>query len=178
MATKTKKKTVKKDVKSAKQTKNKKQVAKKPIKKSKLKDITEVVYDYETACKHLGRKALLPDVSMLPEKHQKAVIAFIVLMTIYEAWNEGWVPDFTNGMYDKYYLWIYVKKDDNHPSGFGLSDSHCNYAFSYSNFGSRLYLKSSRLVLRAGEILKPYIMDYYFIPKDSKVAIKVKKAKK
>ncbi len=180
MSKKTKKTTAKKAVKSAKPKKIKKQAVikkHKPVKKAEAKDITEIVVDYQTACKHLKRKAVLPDVSMLPEKHQKAIIAFIILITIIEAWNEGWEPDFTNGLWDKYYVWLDVKKDDKHPSGFGLSTTDCDNSGTHTAVGSRLYLKSSRLALRVGEKFPELLKDYHFIPKSKKVSIKAKKGK-
>jgi hypothetical protein len=177
MNTKKSTKATKKVVKSAKPKKIKAVKKATPVKKQTTKDITETVVDYKTACKHLKRKAVLPDFSMLPLKHQKSVIAYIILITIYEAWNEGWEPDFTNGQWDKYYVWIGVKKDPKHPSGFGLSSAYYDNAYSVAVVGSRLYLKNSTLALRVGEKFPELLKDFHFIPKTKKVSLQVKKGK-
>lgn len=76
---------------------------------------------FEGACKALKLKATaLPNVSALPKKHQKALIAHYKLVIISEALNAGWQPDWSNWNEYKYFPWFEVKKT---PSGFGFSYS-------------------------------------------------------
>jgi hypothetical protein len=60
---------------------------------------------FEDACNKLGitPETVLPDFSIFPEKHRKALIAIAMLFIITEALNDGWEPDFSNGNWDKYY---------------------------------------------------------------------------
>ncbi len=136
-----------------------------PQKVAKIKDITEIVVDYKSACKVLKRKPVLPDLSIFPKKHQKATIAFIILTTIIEAWNEGWIPDFTNSNEYKYFVWNYVKKDKSHVSGFGFSSTAYDYANAATGVGSRLCFKSSDLAIKAAKKFEELYKDYFFIPK-------------
>lgn len=141
--------------KTSKKTAKKTTAVKKIIKNKK--DITEIVVDFESACKVLKRKPLLPDVSMLPEKQQKSVIAYIVLITIIEAMNEGWVADFTDSNQYKYYAYFYVKKEG---AGFGFSLTGCFYTTTYARTASRLCLNTSTKALLMAERFKQYYIDY------------------
>ena len=86
---------------------------------------------FEDACEALGLDATkLPDVSMLHEKHQKAITAHYKLVTIAEALNEGWTPDWSNHREYKYLPWFNVVKKEGSGSGFGLA---------YGGYGSLEY---------------------------------------
>ena len=76
---------------------------------------------FEGACKALGIENTLPDVSAMPEKHQKALIAHYKLVIIVEALNEGWIPDWNNWDEYKYYPWFSVDANEKNGSGFGFS---------------------------------------------------------
>ncbi len=143
--------------KTIKKTAKKTTAVKKTIKKKK--DITEIVVDFKSACKVLKRKPLLPDVSKLPEKQQKSVIAYIVLITIIEAMNEGWVADFTDSNQDKYFAYFFVKKEG---AGFGFSDTSYRYAGTGTgtSTASRLCLNTSTKALLMAVRFKQYYIDY------------------
>lgn len=101
---------------------------------------------FEDACTalKLDSKTCLPDVSGMPEKYQKPVLADAKLTIIAEALNEGWTPDWDNGNWDKYYPWF-----DMRPSvGFSFLDYDDDG--TYSTVGSRLCYKSSELAEYAG----------------------------
>lgn len=65
-------------------------------------NITDKVKSFEDACQLLGIKTTLPEVSMLPVNHQKAIIAHYKLVIIAEAINEGWKPNWDNWDERKY----------------------------------------------------------------------------
>lgn len=114
------------------------------------------IKSFEHACEVLGRSTDLPQVSMLAEKHQKAVIAHYKLVTIAEAvnfienGNKEWIPDYSDGTW-KYYPWFDVNKDESKPSGFGLSFNVCDYSCTDTVVGSRLCFLTSDLAQYIGE---------------------------
>src|SRR5688572_4593226 len=112
---------------------------------------TKKIKSFEDACKALGIQPNLPDVSGLPEVHQKAIIAHYKLVIIAQALNEGWTPDWSDWNQWKYYAWFEVKADKERPSGFGLSYSYCANAYSYATVSSRLCFKTRELALYAAK---------------------------
>lgn len=119
---------------------------------------------FEQACEALGVDAnALPDFSMIPEGHKKAMLAHYKLVIIVEAVNEGWKPDWSNHSEPKYELWPELVPDKTKPSGFGLSYdvTHCWYAGP--NVGSRLCFKSRDLARHTFEIFKELYEDYLLI---------------
>lgn len=94
---------------------------------------------FEKACKalKLDPKKSLPQVSGLPEKHQKSVLAFSMLTTIIEYVNGTWKADYNRGN-SKHWTWHWVKADAKRPGGFGFSGADTYYAATYTNLGSRL----------------------------------------
>ena len=116
---------------------------------------------FEDACEalELDAKKVIPDFSMFPEKHQKAMVAHAKLIIIAEALNEGWEPDWGNREWDKYYPWF----DMGGSSGSGFA--YVGYAHwdSASACGSRLCFKSRELAEYAGEQFKELYKDYFLI---------------
>lgn len=100
---------------------------------------------FEEACTLRGYDAdkILPDVSMYPAKHQKAMIAYAKLIVISEAINEGWEPDWNDGDEYKWYPWFDMEVDKNNPSGFRFLVTNYDYAITYTTGGSRLCFKTS-----------------------------------
>lgn len=128
---------------------------------AKKKAITETVKTFEDACKALGIEPALPVVSMLPEKHQKAIIAHYKLVTICEALNEGWQPNWNNLDEYKYYPWPAIDASEAIPSGFGFSDSLYDDTNTRTDVGSRLCFKSRELALYALEQFKELYIEYF-----------------
>ena|ERR1700741_2026603 len=104
----------------------------------------------------------LPNVSMLPEKHQQAIINHYKLIIVCEAHNEGWIPDWTNHNQVKYYPWFVVNKDANKPSGGGLASYDYDSWRTGTDVGSRLCLSSSELAEYVGETFLD-LYDGYFL---------------
>jgi hypothetical protein len=102
------------------------------------------ITSFEHACEVLKRDPnALPEVSMLPEKHQKAIVSVYKLITVIEAQNT--LDDFEANWNDhnqaKYYPWLDVI-NKNSVSGLGLS--YYDYASTRSDsiVGSRLVVGS------------------------------------
>lgn len=103
---------------------------------------------YEDCEKAVGlTPGTLPDVSMLPAKYRKSLIADFQATIVTEAHNEGWEPDFTNHNQAKYSVWPEIKADKKRPTGFGFSYSGYVSSYSCAAVGSRHLLKSRELAL-------------------------------
>ena len=93
----------------------------------------ELVKSFEEACANLKYSTALPDVSMLPAKHQKAMLAIYQLIIITEALNmqdgKVWEPNWKDGGEAKYYPWFDMDKEGV-PSGVGFAGA------GYGNWGS------------------------------------------
>ena len=119
---------------------------------------------FEQACMALGVDAnALPDFSMIPERHWKALMAHYKLVIIVEAVNQGWKPDWSNHNEPKYELWPDVIPDETKPSGFGLSYGDTDCWFTNAIVGSRLCFKSRELAKHTFETFKELYEDYMLI---------------
>ena len=125
--------------------------------------IKEKIKTFEDACKALQISEALPEVSALPEKHQKALIAHYKLITITEALNEGWQPNWNDLDEYKYQPWFEIDASTEKPSGFGFSCSYCDNWYTDTTCGSRLCFKSRELCLYAIEQFKQIYIDYYLM---------------
>lgn len=98
------------------------------------------IESYEAGCKQLGHdpEAIRPDVSKVPEKHQKAVMATFEMMIISEASWEGKQPDWNDGSQRKWIPWFDMEVDGNNPSGFRFYVSNFTYTASVSTGCSRI----------------------------------------
>ena len=114
---------------------------------------------FEDACTKLGLDAakVLPDFSMFPEQHQKAMTAHAKLIIIAEALNEGWKPDWENGKWDKWYPWFVMGS----PSGSGFSFFGAGDWRTASRAGSRLCFKSEEIAEYAGTQFEELYKDYF-----------------
>ena len=120
---------------------------------------------FEDACAALGISTALPEVSMLPEAEQKAIVAHYKLTVIAKALNDGWQPDWSIDGEWKYYPWFDVEADASKPSGFGLSYYDCGHTYSNTYFGSRLCFKSRELAKYAGVQFADLYEEYFLINK-------------
>jgi hypothetical protein len=116
------------------------------------------------ACKKLGLDASkLPDVSCLPDIHQKAIIAHYKLIIIAQALNDGWQPNWNDSNQGKYYPWFEIKVDTKSPGGSGLVCSNFSNWYAYSNVGSRLCFKDWETAKYAGTTFKQLYEEYFLI---------------
>lgn len=115
---------------------------------------------FEEACIGLGISMTLPDVSLLPERNQKAIIAFYKLCVITQWRNEGWEPNWNDPNEWKYYPWFYLKSD---AAGLGFSYSDSAASHAYALIGSRLCFKSRQLAIESANDLLPLYEDMLLI---------------
>lgn len=122
-----------------------------------LTNIEDRVTGYETACEVLKRKSkTLSQFEALYDTNDQARRQYARhrLVTVCEALNEGWVPDFENESEWKYYNWMYNKKN-----GLRLSGSYCDFV---SVTGSDLCLKNAKLRDHVAKICKDEYATYLF----------------
>lgn len=107
--------------------------------------VIDRIKTFEDACDDHGIDKLQLELLGLNEGATKAVVAYIKILIITKALNEGWVADLSNTNQYKYYPWF--KK----PSGFGLAFYDFVNWGSYSCVGVRLAFKSAELAEYAGK---------------------------
>ena len=135
-----------------------------------VKDVNEVITDFESARKALGGKpnadftvakmilsgnvVQLEDVARLVTdinpKDVKALIALNELFTIAQAWNkeDGFVPDFSDKEQDKWFPWFEYNRD---AAGFVFASASRTPSHAYAYIGSRLCFKSSARAAQFGK---------------------------
>ena len=132
------------------------------IKEVDVKDVNEVITDFESARKALGLKPNdytlfehLPKfiarfISDINPKHIDALIALNKLFTIAQAWNkeDGFVPDFSDWNQEKWFPWF---KYDEDVAGFVFASTASTPADAYAPFGSRLCFKTSARAAQFGK---------------------------
>lgn len=121
------------------------------------------IMTFEDACKALNIAPNVPEVSGLPEKHQKAIIAHYKLVIIAQALNNGWEPNWSNWDEYKYFPWLEVKADESNPSGSGFSYTDYDYSYSDTIVGSRLCFQTRELALYAAKQFEDLYKDYLLI---------------
>ena len=123
-------------------------------------NITEKVKSFEDACQLLGIKPNLPQVTILLESHQKAIVSHYKLVIIAEALNEGWKPNWNDFSEYKYSPWFDMEGTS---SGSGFSCVDYEFWTTLSYIGSRLCFKNKELALYIGETFIDLYKDYFFI---------------
>lgn len=122
--------------------------------------ITEKVKSFEDACQILGIEPNIPQVEVLPENHQKAIIAHYKLVIIAQALNEGWEPNWDDGEEYKYYPWFDMEGSS---SGSGFSYRGYDDWSADSDVGSRLCFKSRELARYIGETFVDLYREYFVL---------------
>lgn len=113
----------------------------------KMVPVTERVKTFEDACKVLGREPY--DEKQLAKLGlPKNDIAYLKMVVIVEALNEGWKPDVCNSGVERWYPWF---KPNGSPSSFAFVASLCDHGAACAGSGSRLALKSEQLASYCGK---------------------------
>lgn len=126
------------------------------------KDITERVKSVEDAIRELGND----DVEVIQLNRMKSIglqnhiIGNQELIVIAKALNEGWTPDWSNGVWDKWYPWF--KMDDSSSAG-RFSFYGSVFQGSVSAVGSRLCFKSKDLATYAGTQFLDIYKDFFTV---------------
>ncbi len=143
-------KEVKIDVNGVSITLTKEQINEIDRQRNKSKSITERIQTFDDIIAECGRPASYFMDSSLT-KHELGYRKFVAICEVY---NEGWVPDFTDGNQRKWY--IYGTNFDSASSSFGFSDAICECWHSLTRGGSRLCLKTENL---ANDIIKKFLKE-------------------
>lgn len=122
----------------------------------KPKSIIDEVNSYEDACNILGIKprTLKEFETFCGKEKAKRLYSRHKISTLYEALNEGWMPNWDNDNQRKYYIWKYNKNN-----GFGFAVCYDHY---FSRVGSDLYGKSDEVCRKVHDILEEDIKIYLF----------------
>jgi hypothetical protein len=107
------------------------------------KDVKQRIQSIDDAVKELGEED--PEVVQYLKLESAGITAHILhsqmLVVIIKALNEGWVPDWQNGEWDKWYNWFNMSSS----SSGQFSFYHSVTQLSNSGVGSRLCFKSQEL---------------------------------
>ena len=136
----------------------------------KKKTVTKFDYktikSFEDACKKLSvDPEKLPDVSMIPESFQKAIINVYKLFIIFKAINDGWEPNWNDWNENKYFPWLKVKASEALSSGFGFDLSIYYYSIASTCVGSRLCTDTSEKAIYIGETFQDEYKEFFLIQK-------------
>lgn len=121
---------------------------------------------FEDCCKKMGYdpEKVIPDNSVFPIRHQKALTGTAKLFIIHEAFNyddkkkKVYEPDWnTNDR--KWSYWFDMEKEENNPSGFRFRDSCCDYTTSDSAGGSRLCNRNEDIDIFIGKHFEDLFRD-------------------
>lgn len=107
--------------------------------------------------------SIMPDVSMLPERFQKAQTALFQLHVAAEVVNDGWEPDYTNWDQPKYQPIFEVNTTDEKKSGVGLSDLGYGNWRTISHVGVRLCFEDRDTAKFFGETFKNLYEDLFLM---------------
>jgi len=119
------------------------------------------IKSFQDACKAKNvDPEKLPDFSMMPEHHRKAMIDHYKLVIIVSAINGEWDPDWSNSRQYKYYPWLWVEATK---SGFGLSYNDFGYARTTTDVGARLCCETEEQAKYTFEQFKELYESYFLI---------------
>ena len=123
---------------------------------------------FEDACKSENISTELPNVSVIPELEQEAVINFYKALIICKALNntveKDWRPNWNNYSEQKYYPWFDLENYDKTVSGSGFSFDGCAYVDSGTFVGSRLCFINSELATYAGKQFTDVYKAFFTFP--------------
>ena len=92
------------------------------------------IKSYSDGCKRTNLPELTEDdFAAVPEPLRRYMHNIYILIVLFQAINDGWVPDFSNQNEVRYYPWPWLSS-----SGFDFSASYCNFAGTNATCGSRL----------------------------------------
>jgi hypothetical protein len=134
-----------------------------------IQDVTERIKTFKDALREAATKR--PEVTKeyeailnLTGNYAKAIRAFVQLIVVTEALNEGWTPNWNDTTQQKWFPWFYVvgsSADYGADAGLGDVIVSLGAGDSYTAFGSRLCFSSKKLAKYAGNQFKDLYQDYY-----------------
>lgn len=147
--------------------------------------VTERIKTFEDACKELGKDhALVAEYLQVADKCVVSddILAYLKLLIITAALNEGWEPQFTRDEWRYFpYFYLYTQEEidamdeeDKHrvvyrsssnafaSGGVSFASASNGSSFAYAYVGSRLAFKTRELAKYAGEQFIEIWADYVF----------------
>ena len=121
----------------------------------------------EEAIKQQKDPVQLPDLSALPARFARGMIALLSLQIIIETVNNddpekpAWKPDYNNANQKKWYPW-YTGGDEK-GSGFSFYDTDCVWSYSIANGGARLALKDEARAEHMNEHFQGLYKELYLV---------------
>ena len=109
------------------------------------------------ACAELKINTMLPDVSFLPSRNQKAILAFYKLSVIIQCVNEDWLPDWQDEERVAYCPWFSAVAGAR--ACLSFSDTAFAASKTLAHFGSRFCYKRPGLAKEWGQKLLPLYED-------------------
>lgn len=128
------------------------------------------VTSFEIAAQRRNIDPLLPDLSIIPERFRKPLLAAYKLFVVFEAVNipdeggEPWQPNWNDSDEYKYNPWFEIDATEEKPSGLGFSDTDCDYWDADTFVGSRLCTFSSERSMFIAETFNELYKDLFLIP--------------
>lgn len=121
----------------------------------------------EEAIKQQKEAVQLPDLSALPARFAKGMIALLSLQIIIEAVNNDepntpvWKPDYNNSNQKKWFPWY--RGGDATGSGFSFYDTYYGWANSGTYGGARLALKDEARADHMNEYFQDLYKELYLV---------------
>lgn len=121
--------------------------------------VTDRIKTLQDACNALGISPAF-DVALPSGMSRDAdsIVAYMQLIAITRALNEGWEPDWTDTNQLKYTVYL-----GDYRAGSGFSGTFCDYWITGTTVGSRLCFKSRELALYAAEQFKDIYNRFFII---------------
>jgi hypothetical protein len=134
-------------------------IYKKSETKKSEKHVTERIKTFDDACEALGLDMVQIGVLGMA-MDMESITAYLKLIIIIRALNEGWKPDWNDTEQPKYFPWFRFSSSN---AGLAFSNTNLSPSFALTSFGSRLCFKSPRLAKYAGKQFIEIYLDYLLI---------------
>jgi hypothetical protein len=126
---------------------------------------------FNKACKNQGYDPdkIMPDFSMYPEKHRKALSALAQLLILADDANpKDFEPDFNNLNQRKWLPIVDMQKTKSNPSGFRFYAAYYGWSHTYASLGSRLTFSDEKTTQEFFENNKDLYQDLLTLPPKTK----------
>jgi hypothetical protein len=98
----------------------------------------------------------MPDPYTIPEQYRVPMLAYLKLLIIFAAINNGWKPDWSNYTQSKYYPYFSALSP-----GLDSPGSYCSYGHFITTVGSRLCTFSREAALHIGRYFQAEYADFF-----------------
>lgn len=114
---------------------------------------------FKNACKILKLDPWnLPEVSSIPDKYRQSVIAGYKLRIIFEAINNGWLPEWGNKIQLKYFPWFVIGS-----SGFTIEGTGTSIDYTHTSVGTLFCTDTREKAIYIAEQFKQEYQEYLLL---------------